>query len=391
MKVKHTLIPFIPVALAMIVLKLMSLFGLDSNGLFLGMNKMNISYVVIGLALALFIICIIMNIFDRKTAPVYAVKKNPVAGVFAVLSGIAAAGASFLTLVNSDMSNQYFIMIAICALLSIPAAIALILMSKVHFTGKSTVSGISALFIFPALWCCAELVSEFMNATKVSISATEMTPMFCYIFLTLYLFSHSMIVSRIKGRNPVKACFIYGLPAVAITLSYGIYAVCTGVVEGAYNSTMLVGIQFVMFALYSLSFLIEMFTGTLTKDEVEIIDGIPDDDTYEKSYINSSANDEVVIPGTKPKDEVPEEKSFSDFEGLDDFVMGYDNDDEEEPIPYLTKQEKEEKEPFSGVLIDSDLHYNNSDENTESNSKKSEQNKELSDVDKLLQELENKK
>ena len=201
MKVKFSVIPFIPVAIAMVVFKIMNIYGLDSNGLFLGMDKMSVTYSVIGLALGLFLICVLINIFDRKTAPVYPVKKNPFAGVLSILSGLAITSSSVTTVLNTTTDSEYYLMVIVCAAFSIPAGIAFVVMSKVHFTGKSVVSGVSMLFIFPALWGCAELVSEFLVATKVSISASDLTPLFCYIFITLYLFSHSMIVSRIKGRR----------------------------------------------------------------------------------------------------------------------------------------------------------------------------------------------
>ena len=130
----------------------MSIFGLDGSGMFLGMNKMGITYAVIGVTLALFLVCVIINIIDRKTAPVYPVKKNFVAGAFAVLAGISVAASSITTLLNTTNDSEYYLMTVVCAAFSVPAAIALILMSKVHFTGKSTVSGVSMLFIFPALW-----------------------------------------------------------------------------------------------------------------------------------------------------------------------------------------------------------------------------------------------
>ena len=260
MKVKFTLIPFIPVVIAMAA---MSLFGIGSDNLVFGMNKMDVTFFVIGLALALFVVCILINIFDRKTAPVYIVSKNPVAGSLCILSGIAVAGASCMSLVNNTYNSDNYIIAILCAVISIPAAVALVLMSKIHFTGKTDISGISFLYIFPALWSCAELVLEFFNSTKVSIYSTDMTPLFCYAFLTLYLFSHSMIVSRIKGRNPVKACFIYGLPAVAISLTYGLNKVCTAIFEGFDTLQILVGAQFILLALYALSFIIEMFFGTM--------------------------------------------------------------------------------------------------------------------------------
>lgn len=366
MKVKYSVIPFILAVIATVGLKLMSIFGLDGSGMFLGMNKMGITYAVIGVTLALFLVCVIINIFDRKTAPVYPVKKNYLAGVFAVLAGVSVAGSAITTLLNTTNDSEYYLMTVVCAALSIPAAIALILMSKVHFTGKSTVSGVSMLFIFPALWGCSELVSEFLVATKVSISASDMTPLFCYIFITLYYFSHSMIVSRIKGRNPVKACFIYGLPAVAISLSYGLYVIFTAMIEGALASQSLFGAELIIFSIYALSFIVEMTFNTYTKDEIEIIDGMPDDeDTYENSYVRSGGYDELVFAEKKDaetaqKDEPKVSDKIPSITGLDDFVIGYGAEDDKEPIPYLTK--KEMKKATSSRLV---FYNDNSEEKSE--------------------------
>ena len=423
MKVKYSVIPFILAVIATVGLKLMSIFGLDGSGMFLGMNKMGITYAVIGVTLALFLVCVIINIFDRKTAPVYPVKKNYVAGVFAVLAGISVAGSAITTLLNTTNDSEYYLMTVVCAAFSIPATLALILMSKVHFTGKSTVSGVSMLFIFPALWGCAELVSEFLVATKVSISASDMTPLFCYIFITLYYFSHSMIVSRIKGRNPVKACFIYGLPAVAISLSYGLYVIFTAMVEGTLATQALFGAELIIFSVYALSFIVEMAFNSYTKDEIEIIDGMPDDeDTYENSYVNSGGYDDLVFAEKKgsesnQKTEDKAEKKMPSFAGLDDFVIGYGAEEDKEPIPYLTK--KEMKKATSSRLV---FYNDDSEKNSESVSEtevtaseqtapyvtenpvevkkpesvaksasKKEPEKKLSDIDLLLQELDSKK
>lgn len=438
MKVKYSVIPFILAVIATIGLKLMSVFGLDGSGMFLGMNKMGITYAVIGVTLALFLVCIIINIFDRKTAPVYPLKKNYLAGVFAVFAGVSVAASAITTLLNTTNDSEYYLMTVVCAAFSIPAAIALILMSKVHFTGKSTISGVSMLFIFPALWGCAELVSEFLVATKVSISASDMTPLFCYIFITLYYFSHSMIVSRIKGRNPVKACFIYGLPAVAISISYGFYVICTAMIEGTLATQVLFGAELIIFSIYALSFIVEMAFNSYTKDEIEIIDGMPDDeDTYENSYVKSGGYDELVfserkdtddIQGTVTKVDNAAKDEISSFAELDDFVIGYGTEEDSEPIPYLTK--KEMKKATSSRLV----FYNNESEedskaddikeeldelntafsktetpvktevsvNNETAEAKKEKSvatpiesktpeKELSDIDLLLQELDNKK
>lgn len=443
MKVKYSLIPFILATIATVGLKLMSIFGLDGSGMFLGMNKMGITYAVIGVTLALFLVCVIFNIIDRKTAPVYPVKKNFLAGVFAVLAGISVAASSITTLLNTTNDSEYYLMTVVCAAFSVPAAIALILMSKVHFSGKSTASGVSMLFIFPALWGCAELVSEFLVATKVSISASDMTPLFCYIFITLYYFSHSMIVSRIKGRNPVKACFIYGLPAAAISLSYGLYVIFTAMIEGTLASQVIFGAELIIFSIYALLFIVEMAFNSYTKDEIEIIDGMPDDeDTYENSYVKSGGYDELVFSErynyknterTEKTEAKPEDKPKNDvhkISELDDFIIGYGTEDDKEPIPYLTKKEMK-KATSSRLVFYNDNSKNKSEPVAEQTAPaepekveteepvevkkpepkvekffevkkpepkpvskpapKKEPEKELSDIDLLLQELDSKK
>lgn len=428
MKVKISLIPFIPVAIAMVGLKIMSIFGLDSNGMFLGMDKITINYLVIGLALGLFVVCVLINLFDRKTAPVYPVKKNPIAGIFAILSGFAVIGSSVMSFLNTASESEYYIVTLICAAFSIPAGIALMFMSKVHFTGKSEVSGISMLFIFPALWGCAELVSEFLVATKVSISASDMTALFCYILLTLYFFSHSMIVSRIKGRNPVKACFIYGLPAVAISLAFGAHTICTTMVEGMDIAKLLLGAEQIILALYAVSFIVEMALNSYTKDEIEIIDGLPDDeDTYENSYVKSGGYDDLVfaekvVPAENEANEtvsVAEPETPPTFDGLDDFVLGYNNDTEPEAVPYVAKNEGIIDESSRLVFLDSepittrtevkdeepkpDVSFEAVEEEIKKEATPVEQNpvkteseadeieNRLSDIDLLLQELDSKK
>lgn len=330
MKTKYSIIPFIPAVIAAVGLKIMSMFAVDGNGLLFGMNKSGINYFIIGITLGLFAVCVLINLFDRRTAPVYPVKKNYVSGVLAVVSGIAIVGSSFLTLINTTPGNtdNYFLSI-IVALFSIPAAVAMIMISKVHFSGKSTVSNASMFFVFPALWGCSELVSEFLAATKVSISASDMTPLFCYIFITLYLFSSSMVVSRVKGRNPVKACFIYGMPAAAVSLAYGVGAVLTSSVENTGISALVNGLMFIIIGVYIVSFSVEMFAGCLTKAEVEIIDSLPEEeDTYENSYISSGGYDELVVSEDKSEEETPvsEENYDAVSQGLSDFVMGYDNE-----------------------------------------------------------------
>lgn len=387
MKVKFSVIPFIPVAIVMTVFKLMSIFGLDESGMFLGMNKMDINYAVIGFGLGLFLLCVLINIFDRKTAPVYPVKKNILAGILSILTGGAIMGGSIVTFFSTPAGSEYYITTLICAALSVFAAVSFIVMSKVHFVGKSVVSKVSGLFILPALWGGSELVCEFLKATKVSVSATDMTSLFCYIFITLYFFSHSMIVSRIKGRNSVKACFIYGLPAIALSISYGIYEIVTYLVEGSGTSQLILGLQFVIPALYMISFVVEMAFNSYTKDEIEILEGLPKGESKDENFVKTEEYEDLVFsrkdadlePNVEPSKDYYENMNLS---GLDDFVLGFERPEEREPVAYVEQEDFVKAEPRNDEM---DLAF------PTARSEESSVEDRLSEIDKLLQELENKK
>ena len=316
MKVKYSVIPFIPAFLAMMFLKLMSIFGMDSKGQFMGMNSMNITYTVIGIAVGLFVVCVLINLFDRKTAPVYPQKRNIPAGIFAVLSGLVIVASSVTTAVSAfaDAANTENLLITvICAGLAFPSGLALMVMSGSHFSGRSTVSAVSMLFVFPALWGCANLVNEFLQATKASISSKDLTLLFCYIFISLFLFSNSMVLSRIKGRNPVKGLFLYGLPMTALTLTYGAYELVRVSREGFNRDTVLHAAMLICLGLYAISFILEVFSNTYTKDDVEIVENLPgDDDAHfddaapKSEPVAENRLDEAVLAEDKVLDKVIE-------------------------------------------------------------------------------------
>ena len=100
MKIKLSWIPFIPAALAMVALRLLSVFGNDDTGTISGMNALLFSYLAVGVALVLFVLCIFFNILDKKTAPVYESKRNVPAGVFSVLSAAFALAYSVMTILT---------------------------------------------------------------------------------------------------------------------------------------------------------------------------------------------------------------------------------------------------------------------------------------------------
>lgn len=66
MKIKLSWIPFIPAALAMVALRLLSVFGNDDTGTISGMNALLFSYLAVGVALVLFVLCIFLIFWTKN-------------------------------------------------------------------------------------------------------------------------------------------------------------------------------------------------------------------------------------------------------------------------------------------------------------------------------------
>ncbi len=384
MKIKLSWIPFIPAVLAMTVLRVISVFSNDGSATdVISKNAVMISYIAVGIALVLFVLCILFNILDRKTAPVYAVKRNAPAGVCSVLSAAFALAYSVISIINRN-GNDYLLIYIICTFFAILAAIGLVFMARTHFSGFAPVSNISFLYVFPSLWAVSELILCFMEATKLSVSASDMSLLFCFIFLVLGLFAQSMVIAKIPGRNPVKASLLYGLPSASFGISYGVYLLAGVIVGNQGGSALMTGLMLVSFALYEIFFMIEITRGALEKDNVKIVGSSPENDLDSIRRKDNDGNTD-----------------FTDNENPvniinDDFIMGYMSDDEIPEAPVL-KEQTETDDDLSGDFyfgIKQDEEEKSSDDILESvqdalEARKQKKEEKLQDeIDKLLAELE---
>lgn len=391
MKSKLSWIPFIPAVITMTVLRVLSIFGNDDTGVIKGIDELLFSYLAVGVGLVLFVLCIFFNILDRKTAPVYEVKRNLPAGVFSVLSAAFVLAYSVITL-YAQKGSEYFIIYLVCAFLALLAAIGLILMSRTHFTGDAPVSNTAFLYVFPSLWAVSELVSCFLQSTKLSVSASDMSLLFCFIFLTLSLFPLSMVVSKIPGRNPVKATFIYGLPSAAFGVSYGVFLIGKVTFDSIGGIALITGLMLISFAFYQIFFIIELTRGALKKDEVQIIDSSYEDN---KELDKANNKDEFVFSDDEDAGDDYAQKATPD---TDDFIMGYESEDDVVNMPAPKIFGEEEKDIsggfYFGVDDDEDSTAEHLDDTKLSNlssleaRRQKKEEKLMGEIDKLLAELE---
>lgn len=269
MKTKFCLIPFIPAALFMMFLKYTEA-GLAENETFMGLHSIQLSYLAVGIGAALFLICVAVNIFDKKTAQFYSLAKNPVCAVFAFLAGILIACEGAFAIMNDVSAGTFSVFPLIGSAFSVLGAIAFIYVASCHFSGKNCQNSAAVLVLLPALWGCVKLLVSFLSYTTRSVLSTDMIGLICYVFITLFFFSNAMVLSNLEGRNPVKGCYIYGLPMIACLLAYSTKLIMeNAVATGSFDfKELLLPAGFLSLAVYALAFLIELTLKCRTKDQI---------------------------------------------------------------------------------------------------------------------------
>lgn len=328
---KLSWITFVPFTLAAIGIKIIQLFFLELGGTFYGFNSLMLSYLSIACAVLTMLFAVIFCAIDKKTAQVYVINKNFVAGISGLLLAVTMAcdGANRAFYAFRSMGAGFFEITDI--LLTIVTAIVFVVLGLNHFVGNGGVKGLAVFYLIPAIWSAFRLVKSFLSFTTVSIAVTDVSILVCYIFTTMFLFNYAMIVALMKGKSPVRASFIYGLPAVTMLLSYSAYLLI-----GSYyyrNSVFnlfsdLPSIELLLLGIYILAFVVEMSANVKRKDQIELIEITDSNEEYDK--INDPDADLVdtlsnsVKYGNKPDETVRKvlgKGNNEDFLGEDDQVF----------------------------------------------------------------------
>ena len=97
----------------------------------------------------------------------------------------------------------------------------------------------------------------------------------------------------LKGKNAVKAIFIYGMPAVMMLLAHSVYLIGTELyIDTKFDIfDNLLSIEFALLAIYILSFILEVTVCVRKKEEIEIIDS----EKLEGEYNNIEGADSDIM------------------------------------------------------------------------------------------------
>ncbi|HHZ05321.1 MAG TPA: hypothetical protein GX401_00805 [Clostridiales bacterium] len=265
MKIKYSWIPFIPVAFLSVFLRVYQVMfvenGVDSH--FLSGNSIWTIYT--GLVVALFIFLILFNATDKVTSPTYKIGKNFFAGLFSIVTGLLLFYGSVVEVMKVTNGGVVTVASVLDAILAVFAGVMFIVMGVSCVTGQNKTTNIKAMLLLPTVWCCVRLFSTFMAYTTQAVHSIDMTNLFSMAFSVLFIFNASMIFAGIRGKNPVKACFLYGLPAITVTLVYSAVSIVSQVNAGnGFDIAANIGtLQFLAIAMFMLFFLIELTSKAL--------------------------------------------------------------------------------------------------------------------------------
>ena len=328
---KLSWITFIPLTLAALGIKIVQLFFLEPSGTFFGFNSLMLSYLAIACAVVTMLFAVIFCMIDKKIAQVYVINKNVFAGITGLLLAVSMAceGANRAFYAFRSFGADFFEITDI--VLTIVTAIVFVVLGLNHFVGNGGVKGLSVFYLIPALWSAFRLVKCFLSYTTVSITVTDVTILACYIFATLFLFNYATIVAIMKGKSPVRAAFIYGMPAVITLLSYSVYQIVYTYYYLNRNFNLftdLNSIELFLLSIYILAFIVEMSAKVRCKDEIEIIEEVNSDQEYEgisdpdSDIVDTLSNS--IKYGNKPDEtvrKVLKEGAKEDFLAEDDQVF----------------------------------------------------------------------
>lgn len=390
MRSKLSFIAFVPFLLGALAIKVIQLLFLDENGMFMGFNSLMLSYAVIACALITMLFAVIFCFIDKKTAQVYPLSRNIFSGIIglfiAVVLACDGANGAFAIFRNAGFKPLDLLDVVLTVL----CAIVFVVLGLNHFVGNGGVRGLAVFYLTPAVWSAVRLIVNFLKITTESIVKTDVTILACFVFLTLFLFNFAVIVSMLKGKNAVKATFIYGMPAVIMLMSHSVFSLWREINLSTKFDIFsnLFDIELALLAIYILSFIIEVTVCVRKKEEIEIIESENADREYNEikgadsdiidalsnSITNGNSPDKPVAVNTdlytedhlSIDDQVFIDVAQNSMDGTDDydtdvdtsdFIYGSVPKDDEYILPTDVEESEEIVESADGYITKEDSTY----------------------------------
>ena len=221
MKSKLTWIPFVPLFLVAGFFKLAQ--GFMPEGSIPGLSALQMEYCYLGACVLIFLFAVLFVLLDKKIAKYYLPQKNFPAGIVGILLSLLLAADGGFTVFQIFSSGRISLLETLGAVLSLLSAVVFIILGLNHSFRYKEGKNFSLINAIPAILCGVRMVLSFVQFTTISIRLADVSSLICYMFATLFFFNYAVVLALIKSKNALKSCFVYGFPAVAAMIPYGVY------------------------------------------------------------------------------------------------------------------------------------------------------------------------
>lgn len=376
MKSKLAWIPFVPLFFAAGFFKLAQ--EMMPEGSVFGLSTLQMEYCYIGACVLIFLFTLLFVAVDKKISQYYLPHKNFPAGLIGILLAVLLAadgGLTFFQVFNSGTIPVVEMLGAVMALLS---AVVFIILGLNHSIRYKEGKSFSLIHVLPAVFCGVRMILSFMQFTTISIKIADVSVLICYVFATLFFYNYAVVLSLIKSKNALKSCFVFGFPAVAIMIPYGVYHLWFH-----FDSITLLKnaqpLEMILFGLYILSILIEMTAFVKDRDYVTVIE------TEEPA--RDPANDKVdgFIANNISEDQNDSEENNEFLENSDTDGYLYRDTHGANDAPDETVQKVEQPNPeFDSYLTEVQ------EETPETDDRPKDYESRLDEIDKLILDISRK-
>lgn len=303
MRSKLSWAAFIPLTLVACFFKI-ARYILPQGAVF-GLSDLIMDYISIGAIVLIFLLSALFCAVDKKIAAYYLPRRNFVAGVFGLALALIFAGDGASGMYRVISTGNVSALKIIDSVLVLLSAVIFIVIGLTLLLRERNNKQFVVFVVVPALLFAERMIACFVGFTTISIKLADVPKIVCYIFAALFFFNYAVVLSLTKTKNAVKSCFIFGLPAAASMLVYGVAKL---VFEP--DAQILVNnaepLEMVLIGVYILAFLVELTANVRDKDSIEIVDG---DEPPVREEIKENVS--VVYPEAEDEDPDREDSYFA--------------------------------------------------------------------------------
>lgn len=314
MKTKLSWIPFVPLFLVACFLKLAQ--GFMPDGSILGLSALQLEYCYIGACVLIFLFALLFVLLDKKIAQYYLPHKNIPAGLVGILLCLLLAADGGFTVFQVLSSGRISVLELLGAVLSLLSAVVFIILGLNHSFRYKEGKNLSLVNVIPAILCGVRMILSFVQFTTISIRLADVSSLICYVFATLFFFNYAVVQSLIKSKNALKNCFIFGLPAIAALIPYGIYHLVF-----RFDSEFIIKnaqpLEMLLFGLYILFVLIEITRNVLSKEEVTLIE---EEETPVVNVAEEKVEGFIATNDSEDENDIAEDTAYLEKSDTSDYL-----------------------------------------------------------------------